>query len=100
MRAHALPRDLGVLADKKAGLSGLFFCSPELCVSGSVTPAVFSQEDMMPHYALFFLVVALLAGALGLGGVVGASAGIAQIVFFLFLAFLVIPPVMGLVRRT
>ena len=35
-----------------------------------------------------------------LGGIAGASAGIAQILFFVFLAFLVISLVIGLFRRT
>ncbi|AIJ89888.1 hypothetical protein DK63_1058 [Brucella melitensis bv. 1 str. 16M] len=41
----------------------------------------------MLYYVLVFLVVALVAGALGFGGIAGASAGIAQILFFFFLRF-------------
>ena len=41
----------------------------------------------------------IIAGALGFGGIAGASAGIAQILFFIFLAFLVISLVAGLMRR-
>ena len=37
--------------------------------------------------------------ALGFGGIAGTSAGIAQILFFIFLAFLVISLIAGLVRR-
>jgi uncharacterized membrane protein YtjA (UPF0391 family) len=40
--------------------------------------------------ALFFLVVALIAGALGFGGIAGASMGIAKFIFFLFIALAVI----------
>jgi len=36
---------------------------------------------------------------LGFGGIAGASAGIAQVLFFLFLAFLVISLVMNFVRK-
>ncbi len=54
----------------------------------------------MLYYALVFLVIALIAGVLCFGGIAGASAGIAQILFFLFLAFLVISLVIGLFRRT
>ena len=39
----------------------------------------------MLGWALTFLIVALIAGALGFGGIAGASAGIAQILFFVFL---------------
>ena len=53
----------------------------------------------MLYWALVFLVVALVAGALGFGSVAGASAGIAQILFFIFLAFLVISLLVGLMRR-
>ncbi len=42
----------------------------------------------MLYWALVFLVVAIIAGALGFGGIAGTSAGIAQILFFIFLAFL------------
>lgn len=54
----------------------------------------------MLYWALVFLVVALIAGALGFGGLASASAGIAQILFFVFLALLVISLVAHLMRRT
>jgi len=38
----------------------------------------------MLRWALIFLVVALIAAALGFTGIAGASAGIAQILFWLF----------------
>jgi len=53
----------------------------------------------MLYWALVFLVVAIIAGALGFGGIVGTSAGITQILFFVFLAFLVISLLAGLFRR-
>ena len=37
----------------------------------------------MLYWALIFLVVAIIAGALGFGGIAGASVGIAQILFFI-----------------
>jgi len=39
----------------------------------------------MLHYSLVFLVVALIADLLGFGGIAGTSAGIAKILFFVFL---------------
>ncbi|MBL9083397.1 MAG: DUF1328 domain-containing protein, partial [Planctomycetales bacterium] len=39
----------------------------------------------MLSWALTFLVIALIAAALGFGGIAGTAAGIAKIVFFLFL---------------
>ncbi len=46
-----------------------------------------------------FLVIALVAGALGFGGIAGTSAGIAQIIFFAFLVLLVLSLVAHLFRR-
>jgi len=53
----------------------------------------------MLYWAVVFFVVALIAAALGFGGIAGASAGIAQILFFIFLAFLVISLIAGVLRR-
>ena len=44
----------------------------------------------MLAWALAFFILAIVAAALGFGGVAGASAGIAQILFFVFLALLVV----------
>ncbi len=44
----------------------------------------------MLGWALTFLLLAIVAAALGFGGIAGASAGIAKILFFVFLALLVI----------
>ncbi len=44
----------------------------------------------MLGWAITFLVIALIAAALGFGGIAGASAGIAQILFFVFIALFVI----------
>ena len=40
----------------------------------------------MLRWALIFLIVALVAAALGFTGIAGASAGIAQILFWVFVA--------------
>jgi uncharacterized membrane protein YtjA (UPF0391 family) len=57
------------------------------------------RRRIMLYWALVFLVVAIIAGALGFGGIAGTSAGIAQILFFIFLAFLIISLVAGLFKR-
>ncbi|WP_082351770.1 DUF1328 domain-containing protein [Cypionkella psychrotolerans] len=44
----------------------------------------------MLSWALTFLVIALIAAALGFGGIAGTSAGIAKILFFIFIALFVI----------
>ncbi|RLJ51656.1 uncharacterized protein DUF1328 [Litoreibacter meonggei] len=43
----------------------------------------------MLYYSLVFLVVALVAAVFGFGGIASASAGIAQILFFVFLLLFV-----------
>jgi len=52
----------------------------------------------MLGWALTFLVVALLAGVLGFGGIASTSAGIAQILFVVFLVLFVGAMVMRLLR--
>ena len=53
----------------------------------------------MLYYALLFLVVAIIAGALGFGGIAGASVGIAKILFFVFLILFLASLVFGGFRR-
>lgn len=48
------------------------------------------KEKIMLGWALTFLVVALIAAVFGFGGIASASAGIAQVLFFIFLALFVI----------
>ena len=49
----------------------------------------------MLKWALIFLVVGLVAGALGFTGVAGAAVGIAKILFFLAIALFLIFVVLG-----
>ncbi|GGL69238.1 DUF1328 domain-containing protein [Wenxinia marina] len=53
----------------------------------------------MLSWALVFLVIALIAAALGFGGIAGASAGIAQVLFFIFAALFVISLIARFVRN-
>jgi uncharacterized membrane protein YtjA (UPF0391 family) len=52
----------------------------------------------MLSWALTFLIIALIAAAFGFGGIAGTSAGIAQILFVIFLIAFVIALITG--RRT
>ncbi|HLT01407.1 MAG TPA: DUF1328 domain-containing protein [Geminicoccaceae bacterium] len=52
----------------------------------------------MLYWALVFFVVAIVAALLGFGGIAQASAGIAQILFFIFLVLLIAALVMHFVR--
>lgn len=53
----------------------------------------------MLYYAVVFFVIALIAAVLGFGGIAGASAGIAKILFFVFLALTIASFVVGLFKR-
>lgn len=52
----------------------------------------------MLTWTLIFLVVSLIAGALGFGGVSSASAGIARVLFAIFLIGLVVSLILGLMH--
>lgn len=52
----------------------------------------------MLGWAITFLVVALIAAALGFGGIAGTAMGAAKIVFFLAVALFLVSAVMGAVR--
>jgi uncharacterized membrane protein YtjA (UPF0391 family) len=58
------------------------------------------KETTMLGWALTFLVIALIAAALGFGGVAGAATSIAQIIFYIFLVLLLVSLVMHFVRGT
>jgi uncharacterized membrane protein YtjA (UPF0391 family) len=50
----------------------------------------------MLYWALVFFVVSLVSGIFGFGGVAEASAGVAQILFYVFLVFFVVTLIAGL----
>ena len=49
----------------------------------------------MLSYAWIFLVIAIIAAIFGFGGIAAASAGIAKVLFFIFLAIFVVSLLMG-----
>ena len=53
----------------------------------------------MLGWALTFLVIAIIAAILGFGGIAGTAAGIAQVLFYIFLAIFIVSLLFGLVRR-
>ncbi len=53
----------------------------------------------MLYYALLFFVIALIAAALGFGGIAAGAAGIAKILFYIFLFIFIVTLVAGLLRR-
>lgn len=52
----------------------------------------------MLRWAFIFLIVALAAAILGFGGIAGAVAGVAKILFFVFLLLFIVGLMMHLVR--
>jgi uncharacterized membrane protein YtjA (UPF0391 family) len=57
------------------------------------------KEVVMLRWSLAFFVVAILAALLGFSGIAVASAGIAKILFFIFLLLFLVTLVGHLVRR-
>jgi len=53
----------------------------------------------MLNWALVFLVIALIAAALGFGGIAATASGIAQILFYIFLVLFLVSLITGLIRR-
>lgn len=54
----------------------------------------------MLGWAVTFFIIALVAALFGFGGIAGASAGIAQVLFFIFLVVFLASLVMHFARRT
>jgi uncharacterized membrane protein YtjA (UPF0391 family) len=58
------------------------------------------RSTAMLHYAVVFFVIALVAAVLGFGGIAAGAAGIAKILFFVFLILAAVGFVLGAIRRT
>ncbi len=56
-----------------------------LMVATELLSQSWRKRKKMLHWSLVFLVIALIAAVLGFGGVAGAAAGIAKVLFFVFL---------------
>jgi uncharacterized membrane protein YtjA (UPF0391 family) len=56
------------------------------------------RQDML-YYALVFLLVAILAGVFGFTGIAVASAGIAKILFFVFIVLFLVSLITHAARR-
>ncbi|HSJ98946.1 MAG TPA: DUF1328 family protein [Myxococcota bacterium] len=52
----------------------------------------------MLGWALTFFIVALIAAALGFTGIAGAASSVAQLLFFVFLALLIVAGIASAVR--
>ena len=57
------------------------------------------EPATMLHYAVVFFVIALIAAVFGFGGIAASAAGIAQVLFFVFIVLAVASFLFGLGRR-
>ena len=53
----------------------------------------------MLHYAVVFLVIALIAAVFGFGGIAAGAVGIAKILFFVFVIMAIATFVLGLMKK-
>lgn len=53
----------------------------------------------MLHYAVVFLVIALVAAIFGFGGIVAGAVEIAKILFFIFVVMAIVSFVVGLLKN-
>ena len=53
----------------------------------------------MLHYAIVFLVIALIAALFGFGGIAAGAVSIAKVLFFVFIVMAVVTFVISLGRR-
>jgi uncharacterized membrane protein YtjA (UPF0391 family) len=53
----------------------------------------------MLHYAVVFLVIALVAAVFGFGGIAASAVGIAKLLFFVFVVMAIVSFVIGLMRK-
>jgi uncharacterized membrane protein YtjA (UPF0391 family) len=65
----------------------------------SFKAASLKKENEMLYYALVFLLIASLAAVFGFGGVAIVSAGIAKILFFVFIVLFLVSLITHMSRR-
>lgn len=56
-------------------------------------------KKIMLHYAVVFLVVALIAAVFGFGGIAAGAVEIAKILFFIFAFMAIVTFVVSLIRK-
>ena len=57
------------------------------------------EELVLLHYAVVFLVIALVAALFGFGGIAAGAVGIAKILFFVFVIMAVVTFVLGIMKK-
>ena len=57
-----------------------------------------NEDNLMLGWAITFFIIAIIAAVFGFGGIAGAATGIAQFLFFVFVALLVISLIANALR--
>jgi uncharacterized membrane protein YtjA (UPF0391 family) len=73
-----------------ATANGAHPLGPTLDAAAANTDTVIPPEDVMLRWALLFLIIAIIAGVLGLGVVGGTAAWIARVLFVVFIVLFLI----------
>jgi uncharacterized membrane protein YtjA (UPF0391 family) len=74
-------------------------CSADGCPRERLQWTLRKPGALMLHYAVVFLVIALIAALFGFGGIAAGAASIAQILFIVFIVLAVVSFVVSLLRR-
>ena len=82
-----------------AGAQTLKECAAIILKVGKTSPNHLPKGAAVLYYAIVFFVIALIAAVLGFGGVVTAAAGIAKLLFGLFILLALVSAAIGLLRR-
>jgi uncharacterized membrane protein YtjA (UPF0391 family) len=69
------------------------------CTNRAAPCARAQKELLMLHYAVVFLVIALVAAVFGFGGIAAGAVGIAKILFFVFVIMAVVSFIIGLLKK-
>ena len=66
--------------------------------AGRTNGGLTKKDEVMLSWALTFLVIAIIAAVFGFGGIASTAAGIAQILFVIFLALFLVSLIVGITR--
>jgi uncharacterized membrane protein YtjA (UPF0391 family) len=66
--------------------------------AGRTNGGLTKKAEVMLSWALTFLVIAIIAAVFGFGGIASTAAGIAQILFVIFLALFLVSLIVGITR--
>ena len=99
-RASVLHRQLCLARKDSIRASQIYKYWPETCQTTTAEPKCWLEyfcrkEASMLYWAAVFLVISIIAAALGFGGIAGAAAGIAKILFGIFLVLFILFLIIG-----